>query len=340
MNTERAVAATVAGHALESHAVRVPDVDAILRVVRDLTTSDANHRRFPGPSPVSMERADVRRLRPEEYVACEKTDGCRFLLACLRHRGLNLAVLVDRKMSVHLLPLRHVPDALFEGTVMDGELAWDKGPGGPGGFAFLIFDAMAVAGVPVGHATLPDRMRAAAAGLHAYRPAADDPARLELKTFVPVADVAERLRTAVERFDVDGVVLTPVADPVRVGRAPRVFKLKTHHTVDFLVGDDRGLYAFAGGGGAHHVKVGRIAGGDDADVRSGDVVECTHAARGDPTCDLWFVVGKRTDKTTANDLLTLDKTMLNMRENLTVDDLVTTVTAGTPGTTASSRPSG
>jgi hypothetical protein len=324
MNVETRVAATVGGHAFEAHAVLEPDASRIVDAVRALAMD--SRRRYPGPNPVSLERASFDVLRRGDYVVCEKTDGSRFALVCLEHASaqgpLKVVALVDRKFSVFLFPLRNVPNALFQGTVLDGELAWDKVAGR---FAYLAFDAVAVSGVPVAHAGLEDRLRAARAALEVYSPDPADPATVEVKTFVsPTSDVVGHLAAAAERFDVDGVVFTPVHDPVEFGRASRVFKLKTghaSHTVDFLV-QGGGLHVYDGKGG--HVRVGRVAGCVPAP--NGSIVEAHHAGRGDPACDLWFVKGVRADKTTANDLLTYDKTMLNAREGVRLDEALAALT--------------
>ena len=287
--------------------------------VRDLSMDDARQARFPGPNPVSLDTSHYPMLRREPYVVCEKTDGVRFALLCCCVPGahpldepLRVAALVDRKGSSFLLPLRHVPTALFQGTLMDGELAWNKADAS---WDFLVFDAVVVSGVPVLNAPLKDRMEAAHRGLRAYSVDRSDPVRLELKSFVACSrfdDVDAHLVAASAKYDIDGVILTPQGRGVVYGRHGGMFKLKfgARHTVDFLVHHDgRGLTVFDNG---THVVVGALR----APSRAGTVVECVLATDG-----VWDLVTVRTDKKTANDAFTYNKTLLNMRENLGLDDL-------------------
>jgi hypothetical protein len=119
------------------------------------------------------------------------------------------------------------------------------------------------------------------------------------------------------RYDVDGVVITPEDGEVVYGRHMTMFKLKPFggraaHTVDFLVLDDAGTLGVFDAG--THVAVAKLA--SPASAVRGSVVECALHADG-----VWAAVGLRTDKKTANDMLTYRKTMLNIRENLSMNDI-------------------
>lgn len=301
---------------------RVADARAqrsLAAAVRDLAMDDAKASRFPGPNPVSLDTSHFAALRAEPYVVCEKTDGVRFALVCCRvpaahplDEPLRVTALMDRKGSFFLLALRHVPTALFQGTLLDGELARNRADGT---WDFLVFDAVCVSGVPVLNAPLRDRLDAAHRGLRAYSAHAADPVRLALKSFVACSrfgDADSHLAAASAKYDVDGVILTPQARPVVYGRHHGMFKLKfdSRHTVDFLVQPDgKSLAVFDNG---THVVVGALR----ERARPRAVAECALAADG-----LWDLVAVRADKATANDMVTYHKTLLNMRENLGLADL-------------------
>ena len=341
--TRRDVVATVSGRPFETHRVLDPAAADILSTVRRLTMAEdaaPGPFKFPGPLPVSLERADVPKVRTEDYVACEKTDGTRFALVCVMQSGLKIAALVGRGGDVSLLPLRHVPKAMFQGTVLDGELAFEK-PGvthPDGRFVFVIFDAVAVSGVAVGHMTLYERLRAVKVALSHHRADPKDPATLEIKSYVSMRApmlVRSHLDAQSARFDVDGIVFTPCADPVRFGRHRGLFKLKSKHTVDFLVGRTGRGPAFLGGPALmvydHQSRVNTVVGVLAKSATNGSmneyppegtVVECTHSAGGDERYGEWNLVAVRADKTTANDLETYRRTMFNMRENMCLDDVL------------------
>lgn len=309
------VAATLAGQDLTLHRLQEPPP----QVLRHLACLDdrAPQNRFPGPNPVSLDTSHFGTLKSEPYVACEKTDGIRMLLVCCTvptasGGSVNLVALVDRAHAWYVCPLRHVPKALFQGSLLDGELAWNKTRGG---WDYLVFDAVTVSGIPVLNCTLHERMRGVGRGLAAYKAAPSDPVIVRLKRFVPCTDnagVRDLAASTAQTYDIDGLILTPELAPVTYGRHMRMFKLKFghRHTVDFLVARNcQDLLVYDHG---KHVVVARLAG--NAYAHPDTIVECTSA--GD---DGWTVVGVRTDKTTANDMFTYRKTLLNMKERLDWD---------------------
>lgn len=267
--------------------------------------------RFPGSNPCSLERADFAKLRAQPYWICEKTDGVRFLLFCTVLDGRTVGALVDRTLTFYLLPLAHTPTAMFQGTVVDCELARDRQDGS---WWLLAFDAYVACGVPLWALPFSRRMACLRRALTHYRAADGDPLRVTLKDFFPgsmVAAYRESEPDRAARWAIDGVVLTPELSAAAPGRHAELFKLKTKHTVDFLVGDD-GLSLSVFDSRKHaHVVVARLG----RDAPAGAVVECSFNGL------TWKVVCERRDKKTANDSLTYSKTLLNMREAIGHDEL-------------------
>jgi len=247
--------------------------------------------RFPGPSPVSVERATLPALAgPEHYWACEKTDGTRALLFCatLEPWG-RVCVLVDRALRAAWAPMAAVPSALFQGTLLDGELVQlvQLGNGGQAdghnghnghnghvyGHVFQIFDALAVSGIPVWQTPFSQRLAAVHVGLASYAPAARDALRLRVKKFFGRAHrAALEAHLADLRDPHDGLVFTPESPEVHFGRHMRMFKYKPpgKHTVDFLV-DDR---AAAGARGETRLLVWDAA--RQTHVLAGVLCGCRH----------------------------------------------------------------
>lgn len=323
MDSTPCLAADVGGHQLVLHRLEHPPADLLQRLAF-LDTTDPRQRapKFPGPNPVSLDTSHFPVLASEPYYACEKTDGVRALLVCARVGSVALVALVDRAHAWYVFPLRHVPRAMFQGSLLDGELAWNKARGA---WDYLVFDAVTVSGIPVLNLPLADRLAAADRALRAYRGAAEDPAALRIKSFVPCTntdDVRQLLGAAQQSYDVDGLILTPALAPVTYGRHMRMFKLKHggRHTVDFVVGGNgNDLTVFDAG---KHAHVARLA--PNTFMHAGAVVECCPR---DDSFEVWDVVAVRTDKTTANDAFTFRKTLLNMRENLNWDAVFAAVFA-------------
>lgn len=319
-SSTRCVAASVGGQQLTLHRLQAPPASVLLDLACLDCAPGSRQPKFPGPNPVSLDTSHFAALASQPYVACEKTDGVRMLLVCcVASPGggappVNLVALVDRAHAWYLFPLRRVPKAMFQGSLLDGELAWNKRRGA---WDYLVFDAVTVSGVPVLNCALHERVAAVARSLGAYSPCPGDPAVVRVKEFVSCAR-ADEVRALVDRaaqsYDVDGLILTPQLEPVTYGRHMGMFKLKfgSRHTVDFLVGKNgQDLLVYDRG---QHSRVGRVA--PNVYLAAGGIVECAPA---DQSCAVWDVVGVRTDKSTANDMFTYQKTLLNMREALTWD---------------------
>eukprot|EP00922_Rhytidocystis_sp_ex-Travisia-forbesii_P055142 GHVS01081665.1.p1 GENE.GHVS01081665.1~~GHVS01081665.1.p1 ORF type:complete len:538 (-),score=116.90 GHVS01081665.1:296-1909(-) len=80
---------------------------------------------FPGSQPVSLSKANLMELSRQPYVACEKSDGIRYLLFAAS----KSVFLVDRKQDVRVLkmhlPRRGLLHEAHQVTLLDGELVMD-----------------------------------------------------------------------------------------------------------------------------------------------------------------------------------------------------------------------
>ena len=299
------------------HRVLEPDASRIVAQMWELSAdATAAPPKFPGPSPVSLEKRDLPglRARAAETYVCEKTDGVRYALVMVTYNGHRVAALVNRRLAVWLCPLKGVPRAAYQGTVIDGELAYNKRAKA---HQFVAFDAVCLSGIPVFHARFCQRVQWMRRVVEAMRPEPEDPIAVKVKQFVLASDwaaVVLHAQKAAEFFDTDGLVFTPDAEPVRFGRHMKMHKWKRpdHHTIDFLVGHSDTLAVFNGANKGHAV-VGRLVGGGAA---PGQIAECSLVGG-----DAWRSIGVRTDKNTANDMFTYTKTMNNITENLDLDAL-------------------
>ena len=236
---------------------------------------------FPGPHPVSIERKHLPLLHRNEYVVCEKTDGVRYLLVCLMHQGTKYAVFVNRKLDMFIAQLAMPPD-----TVLDGELI---------GNTFMVFDAVRVNGVDTRNMSYLDRLRHAEVATRGPRMRI----KLQMKTVWP-AKAAEEVW--VQKKDAaDGLVFTPVNEPIRTETHETMFKWKPFEriTVDFKV--DQGYMCIWGRG--RLVRVQRT------DHDDGVILECKYDK-------VWVPVKVRTDKDTPNSHRTMMNTLVNLKERI------------------------
>lgn len=298
-------AVTHGGLSWACHAVTGPDSKSIVDAMVFLS-SDAGppQFKFPGPNPVSIDRSSLQTLSTDAYWLCEKTDGVRMAMICCRIKGVDVCALVDRSFAVRLCGVLHMPIALFQGSVFDGELVFDPATST---WVYLIFDAVTVSGIPVWNKHLSHRLRILERAWKSYVPDSRDGVEVRLKQFVRAGPSAAIPRGP---YATDGVILTPESAHVKFGKHQGLFKLKTHHTVDFALGANGDLSVFEG---RRHVTVGKLAHTLQPLPPPRSIVECSHVDLQNST---WKLESVRTDKTTANDMHTFKKTLVNIRENL------------------------
>lgn len=264
----------------------------------DDTTS--NCHRFPGPQPVSIERRHFPLLTRQPYFVCEKTDGTRHFLVSM-DSGIFL---VNRAFDIAKVQGVRVP----KDTLLDGELVKTRA----GKTLFLIFDAMRIKGESLMVQPLNSRLEKARAVVKGIIKTASAPFEMRVKTMVPLGSPIQDLNSF--DYETDGLVFTPVEEPIRTGTHETLFKWKPHDriTVDFelklgkdLCVQDRGIpYKEA----ELHVQ------NQKKDLPDGTIVECGYGDLG------WFVEKIRTDKTYANNRRTYFRTCVNLRERILLEE--------------------
>jgi len=170
--------------------------------------------------------------------------------------------------------------------------------------------------VTVSQLDLGSRLVAMRRGLKDFKMHPADPVELRMKAWTELDDVnaaKSKIAEASNIYHTDGVVLVPKDDPVVYGRNFDFFKMKPQgtHTVDFILMDNNGTIGIYDPRSNRDVAIGKVS----CTYPPGVVVEC------EIVNNMWRVVGVRTDKTQSNDILTYEKTMLNIRENIQLDEL-------------------
>ena len=242
---------------------------------------------FPGPHPVSIECRHLPLLK-SEYVVCEKTDGVRYLLVCMTHEGRKCAAFVNRRMDLTMVQV-----AIPRDTLLDGELLGDT---------FYIFDAVMVGGKDVRTLGYLDRLREA----EVVTKGPSFKVKLRMKTMWPARAVTEVWERS--KDSADGLVFTPVNEPVQMETHETMFKWKPldRITVDFKV-DSGYLCIWERGKGL--IKVQRT------NAKEGLILECKYVD------DMWVPVKVREDKDMPNNRRTMMRTMVNIREDIRIQKI-------------------
>jgi len=116
-------------------------------------------------------------------------------------------------------------------------------------------------------------------------------------------------------YETDGLVFTPVQEPIRMGTHETMFKWKPREriTVDFCL--QNGNELFVQDRGEPFKEAELHTRNQRPDLADGTIVECGYGDLG------WFVEKIRTDKTHANNRRTYFRTLVNIRENIQLQDL-------------------
>lgn len=325
--------------------------DALYAIMCRLWGLEArNSAHNPCALAVPLERAHLDSVDPRDYLVAAKTDGVRYIVMLCQDAGVNIALMIGRDMHMHEIQV-WAPETFFtNGTLLDGELAWDLSAPQPT-TVFHAFDIMVIEGEMIGRKPLVERLRRLMLALDLtecnkesmlqYNVNQDD----KFLSFIPeegkivptpnnrhnlsfvgktmLATNAWAARTAEWSGScaTDGVIFTPLNTPVYVNTHHSLFKWKPTEamTIDCETRDSE-VYLLASGGG-HTVRVSML---DGAPLRLSEEVddaiyECAMLRVDDVI--IAQPQRKRADKTAPNSVDTAIETLRVQTHNLTMADV-------------------
>jgi hypothetical protein len=258
---------------------------------------------FPGPQPVSIERRHFPALMRQPYFVCEKTDGVRHLLLS----SVDGVVLVNRAWKTEPIKVRVPKD-----TLLDGEVVFTK----TGKRLFVVHDAVLIKGENVKAFPLDKRLIQAQALVKSIIKTAQAPLEIRVKTMWPLEKIREMPRLDSFEYETDGLVFTPINEPIRSGTHETMFKWKPREriTIDFCL--FKGFELFVQERGEPFKESELHLHNRRPDLPDGTIVECGHGPLG------WFVEKVRTDKKHANNRRTYFRTIVNIRENIQFEEFL------------------
>lgn len=270
---------------------------AVQKFIHEVCSSP-NPRQFPGAHPVSIERKHIPLLKSQRYVVCEKTDGQRYMLACLVFEGVKYCLFVNRAFDMWMISL-----CIPRNTLIDGEMVGDD--------SYLVYDGYMVSGENIMSKNLVERLRL-------IEPATKGPRmkiEVRMKTMWNLDRIPHILETKYP-YKTDGLIFTPVNEPVRLETHETMFKWKplSEITVDFKVLkklNKFGLYVWDRGSYVYESDFG-----DDPKYENA-IVECRYDN------GHWIFVKVRQDKPMPNNRRTFFRTLVNIKENIQPEEFYT-----------------
>lgn len=253
---------------------------------------------FPGAQPVSIERRHFPILFKNQYVVCEKSDGIRCFLACFKYQDTKYTVLINRSFNVVHIKANIPVDTLLDVEFMDPSI--------------LVYDAMMIRGESLLFEPLNVRLEKAHKVCSAILKTPQTPS-IRVKQMVPLSDI----KTIPLGEDTDGLIFTPVNEPVKFGTHETMFKWKPRlkNTVDFLVIEENRTCSLVIRSGEYITTLTRLtAMNKDPREFVGLIVECEYGKNG------WSIIKTRPDKMFPNGKRTYERTIVNIREDIQIQE--------------------
>jgi hypothetical protein len=230
---------------------------------------------------------------------CEKTDGVRqFLIS-----NTEGTFIVNRAFQVEPVKIRIPKD-----TLLDGELVKLKNQK----MAFVVHDAVLVKGENLMNLPLDQRLEKARGVTKGIIKTATAPFDVRVKKMYRLFEESIPDLNSFD-YETDGIVMTPINEPIRMGTHETMFKWKPREriTIDFQL--QNGFELFVQDRGELY-KEAELR--QRKDLPDGTILECGYGDVG------WFMEKVRTDKNYANNRRTYFRTIVNIRENIQLSEIV------------------
>ena len=320
---------------LDQNQFRCRPNKVIIKNLKDLVLSYWPNRKndyFPAPQPVSLERRDIFKLKKFKYLACPKSDGMRFLMVCSNITGNNKCYMVDRAFRFYEVD-QYFDEGVYTNTIFDGELVQT---GEDKKWTYVIHDCVVFKNNNVSQKSFTDRYEYVNTAVETFWSFPDDSTfPIEIKHFFKFNEIKQLVSDMNDskiNHNTDGIIFTPIDLPVGMHTQYTLFKWKPRdlHTFDFKI-DERAddivaqinekgeITDFASVN--KNTEVGKIFYEklkELKDYKNGSIVECNY----NEVTECYEPKLVRTGKTHPNGIFTVDKTLLNIRQNITVQELI------------------
>ncbi len=290
-----------------------------------------NRNNFPGPQPVTIEFKDIETLSKNEYSVCEKSDGERYILLLLNIDCKPMCFMINRNNDFLFMDLS-IKKEVFEGSIFDGELIKTK----KGDHHYLIHDCFCYNGTSFLESR-HDLRYACIIDFITKRYVNRSSDALDIKTklfykFGPEIKKTWKHITETTENVIDGLIFTPVNGPVIFNRDPILFKWKEVHTMDLQVKKveneyhyfgitNKELYLFKKYSLTSQSGVLLTAFIKKHNIKLINnfvfIVEFTFNLE----TEVLTPYRHRSDKKFPNSKITIDNTLTNIEENITIEDL-------------------
>jgi len=293
---------------------------------------------FPAPQPVSLERRDFSKLIDFEYLVCAKSDGMRFLLICYD----KISYMVDRAFKFYKVTLNFKEELYKNGSlgcIFDGELVCNKQEK----WQYVLHDCINMYGNDVSKHIFPVRYVEITKFIADIWMATGSEFRIIGKQFFNFKQLSMLMKLINDdKLDhkTDGLIFTPKNKKIGSHTQYDLFKWKPRnlHTFDFKINKSSdGIIAYVNKNGIHIPFASAPHGSNEEKIFlrgleqncpefiNNSIVECDY----DDHEDTYKPIKLRLDKTHPNSFYTVQKTIGNIKENITYAELIELANPGT-----------
>lgn len=315
--------------------IKVTDVAITEKLKKTIMSFwDSKNDFFPAPQPVSLDRKSIHKLYQDEYLVCAKSDGMRFIM--IHYEGVTY--MTDRAFKFSIVNQHFKKELLYStdnncGFIVDGELVKFKSSNK---WQYVVHDCISMAGTSVFNQSFPKRYEQ----IHRLVNEIWIPDRSDFKVsekqFYPFSDLSvlkKRIDEGSIDHEVDGIIFTPKYKKIGSNTQYDLFKWKPRnlHTFDFkIIISEEGVTAYVNKNGVHipYARAPKNTADETIflnhlhkncpDFTNGSIIECEY----DDVLIAYRPIKMRLDKIHPNSLFTIEKTLLNIRENIKIEELI------------------
>lgn len=177
----------------------------------------------------------------------------------------------------------------------------------------MVYDAVMIKGESLLNFPLNLRLEKARAVIKGIIKTAQAPFEIKVKNMTDLRDFQSFPDLNSFDYETDGLVFTPVEEPIRMGTHETMFKWKPRNriTIDFQLKNGRELFVQDRG---VPFKEAELHAMHRPDLPDGAIVECGYGDLG------WVVEKVRSDKNHANNRRTYFRTIVNLREGIEIHE--------------------
>ncbi len=283
----------------------------VIKALNDIWGNTRNNV-FPGSQPVTFERKNFEKLSNYSYYMSKRTDGIRCILYFMTdNEGQNRSILINKDLKVFDISL-DAHDSVYTGTVFDGEIHLDDN-------SFVIHDSPMICGVKINKNNLYDRMCDISYCVDKISHIED--LCVYVKKFYHVSEMYSFKN---DNHGDSGIIFVPESIPVISGVQYSMFTWRPvkNYTFNFMVCEDNNdiiVKACSNGKIIDYAKIrhpcefiGTLKALDN--YSDSCIVECSYIN------DTFLPIMIRDDKTHPNSLRTIQRTLFNIHENITLDE--------------------